>query len=220
MAADKATPGFALFASLPPELRLLIWKEALAVDCVWVAIMTEPKTEHLDGTREARFRMRFMGPSPPHLVGQACHEARQTMKAVFGRPFRGPRGPKLIMGHDEEDMLPSSDNDQQKEGRDRYYWVNPATTVLVLPGPRDARRLLDGIAAEELGRVRHLSVFWAHWATVAALTARLRRDCPGLYTLIIEKGRLRYQKYPEHLRVPGARRGDRVPVCAAHLALG
>ncbi|KAK7926566.1 hypothetical protein PG985_003564 [Apiospora marii] len=215
MATNEITPpGFALFGHLPPELRLLIWKEALAVDCVWAAVLAERETSRMDGRRsypiEARFRMRLVGPSPPHLVGQTCHEARATMKAVFGRPFRGPRGPKLIVG--DEQLSPSNDGgarergaageDEEGEEEGPYYWLNPATTVLVLHNPKETRRLLDGFAPGELARLRHLAVFWAHWAAIAALNARLRRDCPNLQTLIVEKGRLCYEKLPDHLRYP------------------
>lgn len=214
MAADEITPRFALFGQLPPELRLLIWKEALAVDCVWAAVLAERETSRMNGCRfypiEARFRMRFVGPSPPHLVGQACREARDTMKAVFGRPFWGPRGPKLIVGDEllspspsqEENQAEDRDRDQDEEGDGPYYWLNPATTVLVLHNPKETRRLLDGFAPQELARLQHLAFFWAHWATIAALNARLRQDCPALQTLIVEKGRLCYEKLPDHLRYP------------------
>ncbi|KAK7957738.1 hypothetical protein PG988_012586 [Apiospora saccharicola] len=179
-----------------PELRLLIWKEALAVDCVWAAVLAERETSRMDGCRfypiEARFRMRFVGPSPPHLVGQACREARDAMRAVFGRPFRGPRGAKAHSGDPEQDG--------GEEGP--YYWLNPATTVFVLHSPKETRRLLDGFAPQELARLQHLAFFWAHWATIAALNARLRQDCPQLQTLVIEKGRLCYEKLPDHLRYP------------------
>ncbi|KAK8867358.1 hypothetical protein PGQ11_005936 [Apiospora arundinis] len=193
MASDEL-PRFSLFRDLPAELRLLIWKEALAIDCVWAAVLAERETEHLDGTRrivrEARFRMHFVGPSP-HWVGQACHEARETMKLVFGPPFRGPRGPKLIVG-----------DKTRSDKEDRYYWINPAATVLVLHSPRHSTRLLRGFARDELARIEHLAVFWAHWATIAAFNMRLRQECPGLRTLIIEKGRLRYQKCADHIRYP------------------
>ncbi|KAK8129009.1 hypothetical protein PG984_010117 [Apiospora sp. TS-2023a] len=187
-------------------LRLLVWKEALAVDCVWAAVLAERDTRRMDGYRlypiEARFRMRFVGPSPPHLVGQACREARDAMRAVFGRPFRGPRGPKLIVG--DELLSPPEDRDRDQngsEGDGPYYWLNPATTVFVLHGPKETRRLLDGFAPSELARLQHLAFFWAHWATIAALNARLRQDCPRLQTLIVEKGRLCYEKLPD-LRYP------------------
>lgn len=226
MAADEQTspPGFALFGHLPPELRLLIWQEALAVDCVWAAVLAERETSRLDGCRlypvEARFRMRFVGPSPPHRVGQACREARETMKAVFGRPFRGPRGPKLIVGDESRPSSASASSssshdgdrgrgaaagggdDDQDEGEGPYYWLNPATTVVVLHGPKETRRLLDGLAPGERARLRHLAVFWAHWAAVAALNARLRRDCPRLRTLVVDQGRLCGEKPPGHLRYP------------------
>lgn len=192
MASDEL-PRFSLFRDLPAELRLLVWKEALAVDCVWAAVVAEPESQHLDGirqiVREARFRMQFVGPSP-HWVGQACLEAREAMKAVFGPPFRGPRGPKLIVG--DETSTPGG----------RYYWINPATTVLVFHSPRHSNRLLREFAPDELARVRHLAVFWSHWATIAAFNMRLREDCPGLRTLIVEKGRLQFQKCAEHMRYP------------------
>ncbi|KAK8052272.1 hypothetical protein PG993_003657 [Apiospora rasikravindrae] len=143
--------------------------------------------------------MQFVGPStPPHLVGQACHEARETMKSVFGgRPFRGPRGPKLIVG----DELAVNNNyhyyqgddeeenwDWEAECQGRYYWINPATTVFVLQGAetRDTTRLLDGFAPCEIARIQHLAVSRAHWAAIRALNLRLRQDCPGLRTLIID----------------------------------
>ncbi|KAK8009913.1 hypothetical protein PG990_008878 [Apiospora arundinis] len=178
MASDEL-PRFSLFRDLPAELRLLIWKEALAIDCVWAAVLAERETEHLDGTRrivrEARFRMHFVSPSP-HWVGQACHEARETMKLVFGPPFRGPRGPKLIVG------------DETRSAQE-----DPPDTP---PG------FYGGFARDELARIEHLAVFWAHWATIAAFNMRLRQECPGLRTLIIEKGRLRYQKCADHIRYP------------------
>ncbi|KAK7955687.1 uncharacterized protein PG986_004909 [Apiospora aurea] len=200
MASEETAPQFPLFGLLPPELRQLIWREALSVDCVWAAVEAEPKTEYLDGprqiVREARFRMRFVGASaPPHWVGQACTEARAAMKAVFGgRPFRGPRGPKLMVGDElavnngyryqggEDDEV----DEDQSQGR--YYWLNPFTTVFVFQGAetRDTNRLLDGIAPSEAVRIQHLAVFRAHWAAIRALNLRLRKDCPALQTLVID----------------------------------
>jgi hypothetical protein len=69
-----STDTFTCFPSLPAELRLLIWEEALSVRTVW-AVSRAP-----DGLTTS-----FLGPAP-YLVGMSCNEARRVMEKTYIRP--------------------------------------------------------------------------------------------------------------------------------------
>jgi hypothetical protein len=69
-----STDTFTCFASLPAEIRLLIWEEALSERTVW-AVSCAP-----DGLTTS-----FLGPAP-YLVGLCCNEARRVMEKTYIRP--------------------------------------------------------------------------------------------------------------------------------------
>ena len=77
---------FTVFSSLPVELRVKIWDEALSVRAFWAVVPQRALGHDLKKSS----KLVCIGPAPC-LVGATCKEAREIMKSVFG-PIRGSNG--------------------------------------------------------------------------------------------------------------------------------
>ena len=166
--------SFRRFGSLPPELRLQIWEEALSVPTVWAAI----RSHNGDGGLRSPARLRFIGPKP-YPAGLVCKESLRLREKVFRIPLGGVSTvtetlSRLILGG---------------------YWISLKWTVIYLGDATDAMSVLDDLDAENVSRFKHVAM--SNLEPVAIPSSRFRKlakvcqhlaaSCPVLRTVIIRR---------------------------------
>lgn len=151
---------FTCFTRLPPEIRFIIWEEALSV---WVTCTLFPAPAEM---ANYNLLLNFLGPAPC-LVGRSCKEAWQAMeKSCLQLTRCGP-------------ATPSAD----------LPWIDPAKTVVCLGDDMQTAAALAGLCKATLSKLKHvvlvLNLF--RFAKVHWLLKHLSSSCPALETLIIDQ---------------------------------
>jgi hypothetical protein len=166
--------SFTCFQALPPELRQMIWAEALTVPSVWV-VAGRDATDRAAIDKRLSAPMTCIGP-PPYLAGFACREARQMLVMIYGRPIHVSGSPSTSTA---------------------LYWINLDRTVIVLNPPvdcspgYDAFFALDALTALKpfgvyaLSRLEHIAITLCYF-TAATIGRFLAANCPALRTVIIQ----------------------------------
>jgi hypothetical protein len=164
MAAREA---FTCFPSLPAELRIQIWTEALTVSSVWTAVLNKPRNVHDGGPLPHRrsISMSCVGPSP-HLVGLSCREARDVMERIYKQPLQS--------------------STMEASVRCGVYWIHLEKAVIALVNSQDSLAILDRFGAD-ISRFQHVALVWEEWRTQPQTCVRLATSCPALRTVVIQR---------------------------------
>ncbi|KAK3312325.1 hypothetical protein B0H66DRAFT_608597 [Apodospora peruviana] len=175
---------FTCFGALPPELREMIWREALSAPCVLVittAEDAEARQPNIRGntTRFSKpyisrlFAFRFLGGPPPYQAGLSCREAYAIMERKLVRLAR---------------------NFRHRDGRGPPFWVNPDATLVYFGPPWTAHvvleRLRQGLQQSLLSEhilCRHAAFGWESGFrfTIGISVWRLLEAWPSLCSLAI-----------------------------------
>lgn len=150
--------AFTLFSTLPLELRLQIWSEALSFRSVWAVTHNRPSGVDQVGVNYPSFSMAHIGPAP-YLAGLSSREARRMLEQAYIKPIRGPDS--------------------------RPQWVNMDQTVVYLGDDFDAISVIDKFHAPDLSRFKHVALAWSQFYWISKACQRLANACPTLYSIII-----------------------------------
>lgn len=155
--------SFTRFQALPPELRQMIWIEALTSTSVWV-VAGRDATDCAAIDKRRPDTMTCCGP-PPYLVGLSCTEARQILERIYKRPIHGPGSSSTSAA---------------------VFWVNLDRTVIFLSSAVGASSTLRSFGAYELSRLTHVALPWYQFSMLAMVFQYLAANCPALRTVIIQ----------------------------------
>lgn len=159
---------FHLFSSLPPELRLLVWEEALtdsglwapATTCKWEVLGKRGLMVHK--RRDPQIRMKVYPWSSPTRF--ACRESWYLSQHLRPKEF-----------------------EMKKDGtKNRFHWMDLKRNVIHLGNVNNASEVIYAMTRDELALITHLVIQWTATCGGLGILLKLRFCCPGLRTVIFQ----------------------------------
>jgi len=131
------------FTSLPAELRLQIWEEALSFPTIWAAFPAP--VFGAEAAAEAgnlpSFTMKIVGVTSASNVGNTCREARYVME----------RSHTYLKSH-----RTVSHNSKDISG----CWLDLDNTIVFLDNPDAAGQIMQCLTTAELAQFKHVVLLW------------------------------------------------------------
>lgn len=159
--------SFRRFGSLPPELRIQIWEDALSVPTIWAPVFDDDPYSDLWPYPHPK-SMKFIGPAP-YLVGLACRESRWLLERLFMKVSLESPGPSAPLG---------------------AYWVRLDRTVIHFGEAIEALAALHCFDRNLVSGIQHITLQYTttsrqRYYALKSVCLRLAASCPDLRTIII-----------------------------------
>lgn len=157
----SSTRTFGRFKYLPPELREVVWRDALLEWSVWA-----PTHAHFNLTVNPVITMKPLGYGAD-VVGQVCRESRGLMKRLYVK-------------------LESQNRQTSNNTVHSAYWLHPDRTILYLGCSPRATDFIEILHAHEHLKIAHVVLrVCQDWVEASRFVYILARNCPGVKTLVL-----------------------------------
>ncbi|KAH0429954.1 hypothetical protein CcaCcLH18_08099 [Colletotrichum camelliae] len=173
---------FTCFPKLPPELREMIWIEALtASPSVWYA-----NKNCFDGYDEKEGKARYpfftrISESPPECrTGFTNRESWSVLHKVYDRSHCVPERPPLS----------------------GVYWADFSKTLFHLAEGEAGIYTLIPLERQFLEKIEHVALQWSMENYMDEVCEELAKHCPRLKTIVVQKIDWRRQIWPECINDP------------------